>query len=128
MLLTTTAGPTVTIRPHPHGADWGMVLESNDPLYRYLRAAVDLFLAGLLDTDELADIEMRWSVRHENGASFRREHTCPAVQRLLWLIALALMEPSCICVANWDGPPCIRGCEPLDRQARLRELIGAEWE
>ena len=113
----TGVSSSTTIMALPNGETR---MSSNDPLYRYLRAAADLFIAGSMDADELVSIELRWSMDGRQD----REIACPAARRLLELIVVALMEPSCICIANWDGPPCIRGCVPMDRRERLRELIG----
>jgi hypothetical protein len=120
--LTMTGASSLTIHILPNGES---VLSSADPLYRYLRALAELFIAGVIDADELSEHEHRWSTVYKPGDGyFVREIGCPAAKQLLGSIALALMEPSCICIANWDGPPCIRNCEPMDRRARLRALMG----
>ena len=121
MICTTGAGPTVTIRPHPLGQEWGTVLGSNDPWYGLFRGVAEVFLAGEIDATELACQVSHWSI---TGDRQQREIACPAARQLLEHMILAVDEPSCICIANWDGPPCIRNCEPMDRHARLRQLMG----
>lgn len=113
----TAATATITILPNGE-----TVMSSNDPLYRFLRAAAELFIAGEIDIEELQDIESRWSTVYKPGVgSFMREIACPAARKILGSIALAWMEPDCLCDI-YREKPC--GCLPMDRRERLRELIG----
>ena len=119
MIMTTGAGPTLTIRPHPLGEAWGTVMESNDPWYRLFRALADLFLAGEIDEDELYDQAVHWL-----GHGERVDHLRDAYPAAAWIegkIALACMEPDCLC-DSYREQPC--GCPPMDRRARLRDLMG----
>jgi hypothetical protein len=115
MLETTTGTSAVTITILPNGQTR---MSSSDPFYRLFKAIVDLFLDEQIDFAEFYEAVTPYLGRYADD-----EIHCPAARALYGNISLAWMEPSCICIANWDGPPCIRGCEPLDRRARLRELI-----
>lgn len=115
MQKATTGGNAITVRLNPH-LDGETILESNDPWYRWLRATAELFLSGEIDANELSGMIVE--IVDDRGTFD------PAGRQLYGSLMLAWGEPSCICIANWEGPPCIRGCEPLDRRARLRELMG----
>lgn len=122
-MTTTGAGHAVTIRPHPRGSEWGTVMESNDPWYRYLRAVAELYIAGEIDTDQMGDSAM--FARLDGNKD--RPLSCPAAQRLAGQMIGAWAEPPCVCWAYQDGPPCIRQCVQVtedDRREHLRDLMG----
>ena len=113
MSAFTSADPTVTVLAE----DGETVLTSNDPWYRLLMAWADLYLAGEIDEHELMTSAVHYDAR---------DFACPAARQVCVALTLAMYEPGCICIANWEGPPCVRECVPLDRRERLRELLGVE--
>jgi hypothetical protein len=110
--MMKTGSDSVTVRMLLNGET---IMESGSPWFRLFRSLADLYISGEISTEELEDHETQWTGRIIPDL--------PAA-RLLQLIGLALIEPSCMCVANWEAPPCLKGCEPMDRRARLAELIG----
>lgn len=114
-----TGSDSITVRPHPLGPEWPSpeqpgVYESADPWYRWLRAAADLYLAGGVDLCTLDS----WARMVPDTV------TCPAVRQLCGSISVVWGEPPCVCWSYWEGPPCVRGCEPWEPRERLRELMG----
>src|SRR5690242_158217 len=107
-----TASHTLTLRPHPLGDEWGTVMSSTDPWYRYLRAVAELFLAGEIDVSRMQMMEV----------GHARDADCPAARQLRNFLSLTWMEPKC-------AHDFYKGCDcpeltDDDRRARLRELMG----
>lgn len=111
---TGSSGTTVTILPNGETR-----LSSNDPWYRLFRALADLYLTGEIDIDQLAEQSTQWL---SSGPQIDRlREMYPAAVALEGKIALAWMEPDCLCDI-YRETAC--GCSPIDRRERLRELIG----
>ena len=111
MTARTGAGPTFTVWI----GEGVQTVPSNDLWYRHLTALADLYIVGEIDNQELSD-----AIPRREPAAL----ACPAARAVLGALLLAMDEPSCLCVANWEAPPCVRGCVPMDRRERLRELLG----
>lgn len=110
----TAATSTITILPNGE-----TVLSGNDQWYRLFRSLADLYLAGEIELDELADQSTHW-IGSGPQLDYLKEHY-PAAKFLEGAIALTWMEPDCLCDI-YREKPC--GCPPMDRRERLRELIG----
>jgi hypothetical protein len=111
---TGTSSATVTVLPNGEA-----YLSSGDPWYRLFRALADLYLDGEIDADDLYSDIIGW-IGNGPRLDYLQEHY-PAAKALEGKIALAMIEPGCPC-DPYRETPC--ECEPLDRRARLRELIG----
>jgi hypothetical protein len=107
MHTTTGTGLTYVIREGGH-----VVMTSTDRWFRYLRALADLFLAGEIDADYLGA-----QVAPLGPSDVL---TCPAARHILRSIYLAIDEPDCL----HQGGTIACTCEPMDRRARLREMVG----
>lgn len=118
-MQTTTGSSSLTVRPHPLGPEWGTIVEANDPWYRLFRALADLYLAGEIDLDELSEHSTRW-LHSGQRIDYLRERY-PSASALEGKIALTWMEPDCLCDIYREAA-C--GCPPMDRQERLRQLMG----
>lgn len=114
--LTTTAASNLTYVVRDKGRVVSMF--SNDPYYRLFRAMADLFIAGQVDADDVSMMVGRWAHLMHDG----KLTSCPAAAHVMRSMTLAVDEPSCLCDPYRENP-C--DCEPMDRRARLRELLGA---
>jgi hypothetical protein len=116
--IGATGSTAITLHLLPNGETQ---MSSNDPWYRLFRALADLYLAGEIDIDELADQSTHWLGSGPRIDRLREMY--PAAASLEGKIALTWMEPCCP-----HDPHVGCECPPLtddDWRARLRDLIGA---
>lgn len=114
-MATVTGSNAITVRPHPLGEDYGTLLESIDPWYRYFRAVAELFIAGEIDIREL-----------QYATADPREPSCPAARDIRNKMANVWAAPNCLCdpYTRMESCNCWKLTEEYRRQW-LRELIGA---